>query len=76
MTKQKPRFLDLPGRHALIAWRAEKGWAPKDVAESIPIALETYSRIEAGIRRPPETIRPRLEEVTGGAVKIGMWNLQ
>lgn len=71
----RPKFYSIPGRSALIAWRIAKGRRPKDVAKEIGMALETYVRIESGVRRPPETKRRKIEEMTEGAVPVETWNL-
>lgn len=54
-------------------WRERTGREAKDVAAEIGLASSTYSRIENGIRRPPEKLWAVIEGITGGCVKIRMW---
>lgn len=68
------KWFGLPGRKALVDWRIESGLEGKQAAVLIGIPPETYCRIEAGFRRPPELLRPKIEEVTGGLVREWMWS--
>lgn len=68
-----PRWKDLKARLALVAWREKSGLEAQAVAEKIGIDVTTYSRIENGIRRPPEKYWSAIEGLTGGKVKTRMW---
>lgn len=69
----EPRWKDLKARQVLVAWREKSGREAKAVAEEIGLDVTTYSRIENGIRRPPEKYWKAIEGLTGGRVKARMW---
>jgi DNA-binding transcriptional regulator YdaS (Cro superfamily) len=55
----------------LIKWEA--GREQQVVAEILGLDAASYSRFKNGVRKPPTEIALRIENITGGRVRVEHW---
>jgi transcriptional regulator with XRE-family HTH domain len=58
-------------RHALTAWREERGFTKSQLAADAGISLSYLSEIEAGVKRPTA----RVIRCLADALKVNVWAL-